>query len=144
MEKENSNEIVKAGKRTYFLDIKSTKEDKKYLKITESKQNNGEFERHQIMIFQEDIKKFSEAFIRILLKLNIEESESDKEKIKTKLQKDLPDNSYQPWTKKDDEALELLFCQGKTSKELATFFKRKVGAINSRIKKLELKEKYND
>lgn len=50
--------------------------------------------------------------------------------------------AYQPWTQEDDEKLELLFCEGKKIKELAHIFARKEGAITSRIKKLELKEKY--
>jgi DNA-directed RNA polymerase specialized sigma24 family protein len=49
--------------------------------------------------------------------------------------------AYIPWAKDEDEKLELLFCEGKTSKELAEIFQRNIGAINSRIKKLGLKEK---
>ncbi len=43
----------------------------------------------------------------------------------------------------DDNKLEMLFCQGKNIHELAQIFERKEGAISSRIKKLELREKYN-
>ncbi|MFN8236507.1 MAG: ATP-dependent helicase [Bacteroidia bacterium] len=50
--------------------------------------------------------------------------------------------AYQPWTIEDDQRLELLFCEGKNIKELSQIFGRNEGAINSRIKKLELKEKY--
>ena len=50
--------------------------------------------------------------------------------------------AYSPWTTEDDNKLELLFCQGKNVKELAQIFERNEGAINSRINKLELKEKY--
>jgi DNA-directed RNA polymerase specialized sigma24 family protein len=50
--------------------------------------------------------------------------------------------AYMPWSKDEDDKLELLFCEGKTSKELAQLFQRNVGAINSRIKKLGLREKY--
>ena len=35
-----------------------------------------------------------------------------------------------------------MWCEGATTKELAEFFQRKPGAIISRIKKLELEEKY--
>jgi (p)ppGpp synthase/HD superfamily hydrolase len=51
-------------------------------------------------------------------------------------------NAYMPWTKEDDDRLERLFCEGKTTKELSQIFQRKEGAIRSRIKKLELEEKY--
>lgn len=51
-------------------------------------------------------------------------------------------NAYKPWTREDDDKLELLFCEGKTIKELSELFQRKQGAIRSRVKKLELEEKY--
>ncbi|MCB0466349.1 MAG: hypothetical protein KDC78_11860 [Aequorivita sp.] len=47
-----------------------------------------------------------------------------------------------PWTKEEDEKLELLFCEGKSMGELINLFGRNRGAIVARIKKLELKEKY--
>ena len=52
-------------------------------------------------------------------------------------------NAYEKWTVEDDEKLEMLFCEGKKVTELSTLFKRNPGAIRSRIKKLELKEKYS-
>ncbi|WP_077402832.1 hypothetical protein [Cellulophaga omnivescoria] len=52
-------------------------------------------------------------------------------------------NAYMKWTKDDDNKLESLFCQGKSIKELCEIFERNNGAIRSRIKKLELKEKYS-
>ncbi len=52
-------------------------------------------------------------------------------------------NAYEKWTMEDDEKLELLFCERKTVKELSALFGRNEGSINSRIKKLELREKYD-
>lgn len=51
-------------------------------------------------------------------------------------------NAYEKWTIEDDEKLEILFCEKKTTIELCEIFGRNKGAITSRIKKLELKEKY--
>jgi len=51
-------------------------------------------------------------------------------------------NAYKPWTQEEDDRLELLFCEGKTTNQLSEIFGRKRGGINSRIKKLELEEKY--
>lgn len=51
-------------------------------------------------------------------------------------------NAYMPWTQQEDDKLEQLFCEGKTTKELSEIFQRKQGAICSRVKKLELEEKY--
>lgn len=50
--------------------------------------------------------------------------------------------AYLPWSVDDDEKLEKLFCDGINTKELAEIFQRNPGAIISRIKKLELWEKY--
>ncbi|PSK89891.1 hypothetical protein [Taibaiella chishuiensis] len=52
-------------------------------------------------------------------------------------------NAYERWTEEDDERLELLFCEGKSVRELMNIFARNEGAIESRIKKLELREKYD-
>nr|WP_255807032.1 DUF3276 family protein [Belliella alkalica] len=56
---------VKAGKRTYFFDVKSTRSNDYYLTITESKRRmNGEsftFEKHKIFLYKEDFGKFIEA-----------------------------------------------------------------------------------
>ena len=56
---------VKAGKRTYFFDIKSTRANDYYLTITESKRKvNGDsftYEKHKIFRYKEDFHKFVEA-----------------------------------------------------------------------------------
>ena len=53
-------------------------------------------------------------------------------------------NAYKPWTEVDDLELTKMWCEGATTKELATHFQRKPSAITSRIKKLELEEKYGE
>jgi hypothetical protein len=55
---------VRAGKRTYFFDVKATKSNQYYLTITESKRRfNSEqgkfyYEKHKIFLYQEDFEKF--------------------------------------------------------------------------------------
>ena len=51
-------------------------------------------------------------------------------------------NAYAPWSEEDDDALTRMWCEGATIEELAGHFQRKPGGIVSRIKKLELEEKY--
>ena len=53
-------------------------------------------------------------------------------------------NAYAPWTDDDDLELTQMWCEGATTKELAAHFQRKPSAITSRIKKLELMEKYGE
>ncbi|MFT7380076.1 MAG: hypothetical protein ACI8ZQ_001830 [Bacteroidia bacterium] len=55
---------VRAGKRTYFFDVKATKGDDYYVTITESKKRyeDGGYVKHKIFLYKEDFNKFSEAF----------------------------------------------------------------------------------
>lgn len=54
---------VRAGKRTYFFDVKSTKSEKDfYITITESKRvGEEEYEKHKIFLYKEDFEKFRDA-----------------------------------------------------------------------------------
>lgn len=54
---------VRAGKRTYFFDVKATKSEKDfYLTITESKKiSETEFKKHKIFLYKEDFEKFVNA-----------------------------------------------------------------------------------
>jgi len=58
------SKAVRAGKRTYFFDVKSTKADDYYLTITESTKrfnDDGTFryEKHRLFLYKEDFEKFS-------------------------------------------------------------------------------------
>lgn len=59
------SERVKAGKRTYFFDVKSTRSNDYYLTITESKRRYKEdgfvYEKHKIFLYKEDFNKFVAA-----------------------------------------------------------------------------------
>lgn len=65
--------VVRAGKRTYFLDVKSTHNNDLYLAITESKKvfNDGRpsFKKHKIFLYKEDFKKFSDALEESIQKI---------------------------------------------------------------------------
>ena len=56
---------VRAGKRTYFFDVKATKSEKDfYITITESKRvGEEEYEKHKIFLYKEDFDKFSDALM---------------------------------------------------------------------------------
>ena len=59
--------VVRAGKRTYFFDVKETRAKEKYLTITESKRrfNNDSakffYEKHKLFLYKEDFDKFAEG-----------------------------------------------------------------------------------
>ena len=57
---------VRAGKRTYFFDVRATNADDYYLTITESKKifddnGNHSFKKHKIFLYKEDFEKFQNA-----------------------------------------------------------------------------------
>jgi hypothetical protein len=54
---------VRAGKRTYFFDVKSTKSEKDFfITITESKRvGEQQYEKHKIFLYKEDFEKFRNA-----------------------------------------------------------------------------------
>lgn len=60
------SKVVKAGKRTYFIDVKATRADDYYLTITESRKKinpdgSASFSRHQIYLYKEDFAKVMEG-----------------------------------------------------------------------------------
>lgn len=56
---------VRAGKRTYFFDVKSTRSGDYYITVTESKKRmeDGVFVKHKIFLYKEDFEKFSEGLL---------------------------------------------------------------------------------
>jgi len=60
------SKVVRAGRRTYFFDVRSTKADDYYLTITESKKftnNDGSFhfKKHKIYLYKEDFAEFGDT-----------------------------------------------------------------------------------
>jgi len=69
---ENREELysvrVRAGKRTYFFDVKETRGKDLYMTITESKRNfdndgNVNYHKHKLFLYREDFEKFEDGFI---------------------------------------------------------------------------------
>jgi len=65
------SKAVRAGKRTYFFDVKATRRNDYYLTITESKKRfnrDGKFfyEKHKLFLYKEDFDKFSESLKEII------------------------------------------------------------------------------
>lgn len=68
-EKNSQEEIfsksLRAGRRTYFFDVRETRAGDYYLTITESKKNSNEdgtfyFKKHKIYLYKEDFESFKE------------------------------------------------------------------------------------
>jgi hypothetical protein len=71
---------VRAGKRTYFFDVKATKGNDFYLTVTESKKrftDEGKFhyEKHKLFLYKEDFEKFQEGLQEAIDKIKNLQSE---------------------------------------------------------------------
>ncbi|MCB0430420.1 MAG: PUR family DNA/RNA-binding protein [Flavobacteriales bacterium] len=85
-QKQNQEEIyskvVRAGKRTYFFDVKSTRSNDYYLTITESKRrfsnddNKFFYEKHKLFLYKEDFDKFKEGLAETILKIQALQEEN--------------------------------------------------------------------
>jgi hypothetical protein len=66
-QQENKGEILKAVSKTYFFDIKQTREGKPYLMITESriKGQDQKPERSSIIVFQENMSEFAQVVTKM-------------------------------------------------------------------------------
>lgn len=66
------SEVVKAGKRTYFFDVKETRGGDKFVTITESRKifddNTGRFyyEKSKMFLYPEDFEKFANGLNTVL------------------------------------------------------------------------------
>ena len=59
------SKVLRAGRRTYFFDVRATKADDYYVTITESKKfteadGSYHFKKHKIYLYKEDFKEFAD------------------------------------------------------------------------------------
>jgi hypothetical protein len=65
------SKAVRAGKRTYFFDVKATRRNDYYITITESKKRfnrDGKFfyEKHKLFLYKEDFDKFADSLKEVI------------------------------------------------------------------------------
>ena len=65
------SKIVKAGRRTYFFDVKTTKAEDYYLTLTESKKFTNEdgsfhYKKHKIHLYRADFKAFQDTLKEVI------------------------------------------------------------------------------
>lgn len=65
------SKAVRAGKRTYFFDVKATRRNDYYLTITESKKRfnrDGKsfYEKHKVFLYKEDFEKFADGLKEVV------------------------------------------------------------------------------
>ncbi|HCI56436.1 MAG TPA: DUF3276 family protein [Bacteroidales bacterium] len=81
--------VVRAGKRTYFFDVKTTRSNDFYLTITESKKHSGKegkifYEKHKIFLYKEDFEKFINGLNEVIYYIN--NSKSKKEELSVEVE----------------------------------------------------------
>lgn len=69
------SKAVRAGKRTYFFDVKATRGRDLYITITESKKRTHEdgtasYEKHKIFLYKEDFEKFIDGFKDVVAEID--------------------------------------------------------------------------
>jgi hypothetical protein len=134
------------ARRSYFFEVKASRFGQLYLSISEKRRVDTGFEVYRLLVFEEHIKDFADSFNEALVKFSKEKMEYQPAERAYSI-KDIREtygHAYLPWTEADDKLLELLYCEGLKFNVIARVFKRNEGAIVSRIKKLELNDKYPD
>jgi DNA-directed RNA polymerase specialized sigma24 family protein len=130
------SEKIAAGSRTYFFDVKESREGVKYLVISESRKKGKEDYKHKrVMIFQEHIPAFAKG-LKKALKFAKRSSEAETYCVE-EIRQEYP-KAYTKWTEDDDGVLREKYLQGDTVDELAKIFQRQPSAIHSRLRKLGL------
>jgi hypothetical protein len=126
-------EKVTAGSRTYFFDVKESKDETKYLVISESQQSSSGQAHRRVMVFEENLEAFNDGFQKAIQFLGIKNKAYSVEQMRQEYPK-----AYERWTVDEDERLKARHREGATVTELAKFFQRQDGAIRSRLAKLGL------
>ena len=82
---------VRAGKRTYFFDVKATRSNDYYVTITESKKRfeDGQFIKHKIFLYKEDFEKFAEGLTEV-----VEYIKSNQEVVEKRYEPNQEDSTY--------------------------------------------------
>jgi len=137
MEKKNllHTERVNAKSKTVFMDLKVSEKGNNYVVITESRKvADNQYERNTMVLFQDELERFGEAFTRILMQFSKNERGASDEYI-AEIRKTYP-RAYESWAKADDELLEQLVESGAEPAVMVEQLQRAEGAIEARIRKL--------
>ncbi len=88
------SQTIRAGKRTYFFDVKTTRNGELYLTITESKRrfnnetNKFYYEKHKVFLYREDFDRFTEGLSTVIHYINTgEKPEEPQEEPQEKIEK---------------------------------------------------------
>jgi len=106
------SKAVRAGRRTYFFDVKATRKNDYYLTITESKKRFSKegrpfFEKHKIFLYKEDFEKFNEGLNEVIEFINREQPRVQREEADTPVtEAEVEESTNEDFTNVDFEDLE--------------------------------------
>lgn len=105
------SESLRAGRRTYFFDVRETKAGDYYLTITESKKSTNEdgtfyFKKHKIYLYKEDFEGFKECLEKTT---NFITTEKGEEVISERHQSDFQPSSESEETESSDKFTDISF-----------------------------------
>ena len=108
------SKVVRAGKRTYFFDVRATRANEYFLTITESKRrfNNEQgkfyYEKHKIFLYKEDFSKFKDVLIETVdfIEKNQPTVEENTTEAEFPISDKHTDISFEDLSKNDDAASE--------------------------------------
>jgi hypothetical protein len=100
------SKVLRAGRRTYFFDVRATKADDYYITITESKKFTEEdgsfhFKKHKIYLYKEDFAAFREILDEMT---DFVLDQKGEEVISERHQKDFKRESYTDTTDEEKSA----------------------------------------
>ncbi|MCF6347796.1 MAG: PUR family DNA/RNA-binding protein [Flavobacteriaceae bacterium] len=102
------SQVLRAGRRTYFFDVRATKAGDYYLTVTESKKfthDDGSFhyKKHKIYLYKEDFNEFNEMLAKATSYIIDEKGE---EVISDRHQKDYQKPSEEVVTEEEKKSTE--------------------------------------
>ncbi|GAA4815568.1 PUR family DNA/RNA-binding protein [Litoribaculum gwangyangense] len=116
MEKEEIfSKVLRAGRRTYFFDVRATKADDYYLTITESKKFTNDdgsyhYKKHKIYIYKEDFTEFKDILAEMTdYIINEKGDEVISERHQKDFKKEYEDNSEEIETKTPESFTDIDF-----------------------------------
>ena len=103
------SKVVRAGKRTYFFDVKATRGNDLYITITESKKvhNDGReyYQKHKLFLYKEDFEKFADGLTDVVEKISELKSSGDYTDETSESKQDSNDSSVEDFSEVSFEDL---------------------------------------
>lgn len=99
------SKVLRAGRRTYFFDVRETRAGDYYLTVTESKKNTNEdgsffYKKHKIYLYKEDFGKFRDILDEITeFVVNEKGEEVISERHQKNFENVVPENDSEPKSK---------------------------------------------